>query len=150
MLDVSIRSGVMNLMRGLQRNTGVSYLYITHDLSVARYMADRIAVMYLGAVLEEGPTEALISSAAHPYTRLLIQAAPEHRASSVKRNRIRLPGDAASQSGLPAGCRFHPRCPLAQPICREKAPPRTVVAPGQVAACHFAHEVKAAERPLPA
>ncbi|WP_292295120.1 oligopeptide/dipeptide ABC transporter ATP-binding protein [Marivita sp.] len=143
MLDVSIRSGVMNLMRGIQKETGVTYLYITHDLSVARYMADRIAVMYLGAVLEEGPAETLISSAAHPYTRLLIQAAPEHRATAVKRARIRLPGDAASQAGLPAGCRFHPRCPLAQPVCREEVPPQKTVGPTQVAGCHFAEQVKA-------
>lgn len=142
MLDVSIRSGVMNLMRGIQRDTGVTYLYITHDLSVARYMADRIAVMYLGAVLEEGPADTLISAAAHPYTRLLIQAVPEHRATGPKRNRIRLPGDAASPSGLPCGCRFHPRCPLAQPICRETMPPRTTLGGGQVAACHFATEVQ--------
>jgi oligopeptide/dipeptide ABC transporter ATP-binding protein len=142
MLDVSIRSGVMNLMRAIQRDTGVTYLYITHDLSVARYMADRIAVMYLGAVLEEGPADTLISAAAHPYTRLLIQAAPEHRASAVKRNRIRLPGDAASQSGLPSGCRFHPRCPLAQPVCRDTVPPPTSLGGGQVAACHFATEVQ--------
>jgi oligopeptide/dipeptide ABC transporter ATP-binding protein len=150
MLDVSIRSGVMNLMRGIQRDTGVTFLYITHDLSVARYMADRIAVMYLGAVLEEGPAEALIFSAAHPYTRLLIQAAPEHRKTAVKRNRIRLPGDAASQSGLPSGCRFHPRCPLAQPVCREVVPPKITVGPGQVAACHFAEEVKKNGLALPA
>lgn len=142
MLDVSIRSGVMNLMRGIQRDTGVTYLYITHDLSVARYMADRIAVMYLGAVLEEGPAEQIISAAAHPYTRLLIQAAPEHRATSVKRKRIRLPGDAASQAGLPDGCRFHPRCPLAQKICREKVPPPVDLGDRQVAACHFAEEVQ--------
>ena len=149
MLDVSIRSGVMKLMRALQRDTGVTYLYITHDLSVARYMADRIAVLYLGAVVEEGPTEALISSAAHPYTRLLIRAAPEHRSTDVKRNRIRLP-DAAAQSGLPKGCRFHPRCPLAQPICRETTPPRTTVAAGQVAACHFAQDVQAGRMAIPA
>ena len=142
MLDVSIRSGVMNLMKGIQERTGVTYLYITHDLSVARYMADRIAVMYLGAVLEEGPAEALISDAAHPYTRLLIRAAPEHRATGVKRSRIRLPGDAASQGGLPGGCRFHPRCPLAQPVCRETAPALTGIGPERVAACHFAEDVR--------
>lgn len=141
MLDVSIRSGVMNLMRAIQRDTDVSYLYITHDLSVARYMADRIAVMYLGAVLEEGPAEALISRAAHPYTRLLIQAAPEHRKRAVKRDRIRLQGDAASQDPLPSGCRFAPRCPMAHSICREQVPPRKQVAPGQIAACHFADDV---------
>lgn len=150
MLDVSIRSGVMNLMRGLQRDTGVTYLYITHDLSVARYMADRIAVMYLGAVLEEGPAEALISGAGHPYTRLLIQAAPDHRASEVKRRRIRLPGDAASQSGLPTGCRFHPRCPLAQDVCRTKVPPRVDLGAGQTAACHFAEEVRQDGLAIPA
>ncbi|SDE36799.1 ABC transporter ATP-binding protein [Limimaricola pyoseonensis] len=142
MLDVSIRSGVMNLMRGIQRDTGVTYLYITHDLAVARYMADRIAVMYLGAVLEEGPAETLISAAGHPYTRLLIRAAPEHRATAVKRDRIRLPGDAASQTGQPTGCRFHPRCPLAQPVCRETAPPRVALGEKHAASCHFATEVR--------
>jgi len=140
MLDVSVRSGVMNLMLGLQQRTGVAYLYITHDLAVARYMASRIAVMYLGAVLEEGPTETLIAQAAHPYTRLLIRAVPDHRSRNV-RTRIRLPGDAISQGGLPSGCRFHPRCPLAQPICAEKVPPLREMAIGHSAACHFAEDV---------
>lgn len=140
MLDVSVRSGVMNLMLGLQERTGLAYLYITHDLAVARYMADRIAVMYLGAVLEEGPTETLISRAAHPYTRLLIRAVPDHRARS-RRDRIRLPGEAISQGGLPSGCRFHPRCPLAHPICAQEAPPLQELADGHAAACHFAEDV---------
>lgn len=150
MLDVSIRSGVMNLMRGIQETMGVTYLYITHDLSVARYMADRIAVMYLGAVMEEGPAEALISGAAHPYTRLLIRAAPEHQALGTRRARIRLKGDAISQEGVPSGCRFHPRCPLAQDICRKTAPPLAKVGEGRVAACHFSEDVLAHGLSLPA
>lgn len=143
MLDVSIRSGVMNLMRSFQESTGVTYLYITHDLAVARYMADRIAVMYLGAIMEEGPAQTLITNAAHPYTRLLISAAPDHLASGTKRSRIRLNGDAASEGGLPSGCRFHPRCPMAQDICRQSAPPLTNIGDGRTAACHFAQDVRA-------
>lgn len=143
MLDVSIRSGVMNLMRHIQETMGVTYLYITHDLSVARYMADRIAVMYLGAILEEGPAETLIANAAHPYTRLLIRAAPDHRSVGRARTRIRLKGDAISQLGVPPGCRFHPRCPLAQEICRTVVPPARTFDSGQTSACHFADEVRA-------
>lgn len=142
MLDVSVRSGVMTLMTELRRRTGVAYLYITHDLAVARYMSDRTAVMYLGAIVEEGPTEDLIAGAAHPYTRLLIQAVPEHR-SGARRTRIRLPGDAQSVKAIPDGCRFHPRCPMAREICRTTAPPKVAVGPGRWAACHFAGEVLA-------
>lgn len=142
MLDVSIRSGVMNLMRGFQESTGLTYLYITHDLSVARYMADRIAVMYLGAVVEEGPADRLISTAAHPYTRLLVRAAPDHQTQGRQRSRIRLKGDAISQDGLPKGCRFHPRCPLAKDICRQTEPPLTPIGNDQKVACHFSEEVR--------
>ncbi len=140
MLDVSIRSGVMNLMLDLQRQMGVSYLYITHDLAVARYMSDRIAVMYLGAVMEEGPTETLVAHAGHPYTRLLISAVPDRHASG-RRDRIRLKSDPASQGKVPSGCRFHPRCPLSQPVCATTPPPVVELAPGHSAACHFAPAV---------
>ncbi|MCU0906127.1 MAG: ATP-binding cassette domain-containing protein [Rhodobacteraceae bacterium] len=143
MLDVSIRSGVMNLMRRLQARTGVAYLYITHDLAVARHMADRIAVMYMGAVLEEGPADAIISAAAHPYTRLLLRAVPEHYAAGAPRTRIRLKGDAISQGGNPTGCRFHPRCPMAQDVCRRTAPPWRALDPAHGVACHFADDVQA-------
>jgi oligopeptide/dipeptide ABC transporter ATP-binding protein len=142
MLDVSVRSGVMTLMTELRRRTGVAYLTITHDLAVARYMSDRTAVMYLGAIVEEGPTEDLIAGAAHPYTRLLIQAVPEHR-SGARRARIRLPGDAQSVKAIPDGCRFHPRCPMARDVCRTTEPPKVAVGPGRWAACHFAGEVLA-------
>lgn len=150
MLDVSIRSGVMNLMRSFQETTGVTYLYITHDLAGARYMADRIAVMYLGAVLEEGPAETLISNAAHPYTRLLIRAVPDHLALGTKRARIRLKGDAISQGEVPTGCRFHPRCPIAQDICRQTAPSFDKVGENQFAACHFSQDVRANGLTFPA
>jgi len=123
MLDVSVRSGVMNLMLALRDRTEVAYLYITHDLAVARYMSGRIAVMYLGAIVEEGPTEDLIARAGHPYTQLLVAAVPEHR-PGARRRRIRLAGDAASVQVLPSGCRFHPRCPLATDLCKTTAPPK--------------------------
>jgi oligopeptide/dipeptide ABC transporter ATP-binding protein len=140
MLDVSVRSGVMNLMLDLQRRMGVGCLYITHDLAVARHMSSRIAVMYLGAIVEEGPTDTLIRGAGHPYSRLLVAAVPEHRAG-VRRARIRLPGDALSVKAMPSGCRFHPRCPMAVDVCRTTAPPRVSLGPGRWAACHFAADV---------
>jgi oligopeptide/dipeptide ABC transporter ATP-binding protein len=142
MLDVSVRAGVINLMLELQRRLGVSYLAITHDLAIARAMSSRIAVMYLGAIVEEGPTETLIARAAHPYTRLLVAAVPEHRAGS-RRSRIKLPGDAYSEGGSPQGCRFHTRCPLAVPICRETTPPRVAIGEAHWSACHRAAEVGA-------
>ncbi|UFN47232.1 ABC transporter ATP-binding protein [Roseomonas sp. OT10] len=140
MLDVSVRAGVMNMMLDLSARHGLAILVITHDLAVARYMAGRIAVMYLGAIVEEGPAEALIAAAAHPYTRLLVAAVPEHRPGE-RRARVRLSGELPSAAALPAGCRFHPRCPVARAVCRTTAPPPAAVAPGRWAACHFAAEV---------
>lgn len=140
MLDVSVRSGVMNLMRDLQSRTGVSYLYITHDLTSARYMSSRIAVMYLGAIVEEGPTEQLIASAGHPYTRLLISAVPRHR-QGPRRNRVALSGENSLSDGAATGCRFSARCPVAQEICRKLEPPNASIGIGHQAACHFAHEI---------
>lgn len=140
MLDVSVRSGVMNLMLDLQTNLQMAYFYITHDLAVARYMSNRIAVMYLGVVVEEGPTDQLIERAAHPYTRLLIMAVPEHRVGK-KRRRVQLTGEAAAIKEIPTGCRFHPRCPLAKEVCSVEEPPVVTVATGRRAVCHFAQEV---------
>ena len=144
MLDVSVRSGVMNLMLTLRDRTEVAYLYITHDLAVARYMSSRTAVMYLGAIVEEGPTEALIARGGHPYTRLLVAAVPEHR-PGTRRKRIRLAGDAASVQALPSGCRFHPRCPLATDLCKSTAPPKISLGSDRWAACHYATDVVARE-----
>jgi oligopeptide/dipeptide ABC transporter ATP-binding protein len=146
MLDVSVRAGVMNMLLDLSARHGLAILVITHDLAVARYMAGRIAVMYLGAIVEEGPAEALIAHAAHPYTRLLVAAVPEHR-PGTPRPRVRLGGELGSAAALPTGCRFHPRCPMAREICRTTAPPPVVLAPGHWAACHFAAEVAAGGLP---
>ena len=140
MLDVSVRSGIMNLMLSLQEEKGISFLFITHDLAVARYMSQRIAVMYLGAIVEEGPTDALLEAAAHPYTRLLIAAVPEPTARR-RRARVRLAGEAVAIKSIPPGCRFHTRCPLAKDICKKTAPPPTRLDAERWAACHFAEDV---------
>jgi oligopeptide/dipeptide ABC transporter ATP-binding protein len=144
MLDVSVRAGVMNLMLNLSRDFDLASLYITHDLAVARAMSSRIAVMYLGAIVEEGPTESLVARSAHPYTRLLVAAVPEYRAGSKRRSRIRLQGEARTLTKPPAGCRFAPRCPRAEPLCHVTPPPKVRLAPDHWSACHFAHEVAAA------
>jgi len=129
-------------MLSLSGELGLASLYITHDLAVARAMSTRIAVMYLGAVVEEGPTETLVSGAAHPYSRLLVGAVPEHRAGS-RRARVRMAGEATSMSSRPQGCRFAPRCPRAQAICTTVVPPPWWIGDGHWSACHFAEEVAA-------
>jgi oligopeptide/dipeptide ABC transporter ATP-binding protein len=137
MLDVSIRVGILNLMSQLRQREGVSILYITHDLASARYIADRIIVMYAGHVVEVGPTEQLLSDPRHPYTKLLLSAVPDPRGS--------LDDVAAVDVGEPPkvvdpqpGCRFQPRCPYAIEECEAVTPQLGEVAPGQLAACHVA------------
>ncbi len=141
MLDVSVRSGVMNLMLKLQAELGVSYLYITHDLAVARHMSSRIAVMYLGRIVEEGPVDDVVGRGGHPYTRLLVAAVPEPH-TGAPRARVKLRDEAADTKAIPSGCRFHPRCPLARAKCRDVEPPPVRLASGHWAACHFAGEVQ--------
>ncbi len=147
MLDVSIRVGLLNLMARLREQEGVSFLYITHDLASARYVADRILVMYAGHLVEEGPAEQLLSDPRHPYTRLLVRSAPDPRAP--------LDPAASSDAGEPPkvvdprpGCRFEPRCPYAIELCREATPVLAEVTPGQLAACHVA-QMEAAGQPVP-
>lgn len=140
MLDVSVRAGVMAQMLALSRELSLASLYITHDLAVARVMSTRIAVMYLGAIIEEAPTETLIAGAGHPYARLLVSAVPEHRAGA-RRSRVRLAGEASSLGEAGSGCRFAPRCPHAADLCRNTPPPRMNLGPGHWAACHFAEEI---------
>jgi peptide/nickel transport system ATP-binding protein len=137
MLDVSIRVGILNMMAGLREHEGVSILYITHDLASARYIADRVIVMYAGHVVEVGPTEQLLSSPRHPYTQLLLSAVPDPRGP--------LEELSSSDAGEPPkvvnpkpGCRFQPRCPVAIERCREVTPTLGEVAPHQFAACHVA------------
>ena len=137
MLDVSIRIGLLNVMAGLRENEGVSILYITHDIASARYVSDRIAVMYGGHVVETGPTEAVLSNAKHPYTQLLLSAVPDPRAP--------LDPDAVKDRGEPPrvvdpkpGCRFQARCPLAIDRCSVETPLLRDLGPEHQAACHVA------------
>ncbi len=133
MLDVSIRLGVLNLLADLRDKENLAILYITHDIASARYLADVVVVMYAGQLVEAAPSAELTDRPAHPYTQLLLSAAPDP-------NRVQPPslaGRGAPPSLLapPSGCRFHPRCPHAMDVCRRKAPPSIGVAPGHIAAC---------------
>jgi oligopeptide/dipeptide ABC transporter ATP-binding protein len=146
MLDVSVRAGVMNLMLDLQQSLGLSCLFITHDLAVARIMASRVAVMYLGRIVEEGPTDRVIAEPAHPYTRMLIDAVPDFaRRDAPARTKLRT-DDAGAASD--SGCRFAMRCPLVRDICRSVAPPSISVADGHAASCHALAEPPAGRHPL--
>lgn len=122
MLDVSIRLGVLNLLRKLGHEDGLALLYITHDIASARYFADNVRVMYAGRIVEGGPAEAVTQAPAHPYTRLLIDSAPDPDRPPGSAPPERL-GEAPDPADPPSGCRFHPRCPLAMPVCAEEAPP---------------------------
>ena len=137
MLDVSIRAGLLTLMRKWNQELGVSFLFITHDLGVARYMSHRIVVMYLGKIVETGLTEAVIGQPKHPYTQMLIAAVPDPDPRN-RRVEQELRGEVASAIDPPSGCRFHPRCPLAQAICAEQEPALRALRDGRLAACHFA------------
>jgi len=134
MLDVSIRLGILNLLDKLARERNLALLYITHDIASARYFATTASVMYAGELIEGGPAESVTQHPGHPYTRLLIDSAPDpDRPEGVER--IRDTGQPPSLIDPPAGCRFHPRCPLAIEKCRTDVPPLETVAPGQRSAC---------------
>jgi oligopeptide transport system ATP-binding protein len=135
-LDVSIQSQVVNLMQDLQERFGLAYVFISHDLAVVRHIAHRVAVMYLGRLVEIGTTEALFSAPNHPYTQALLSAAPVPDPER-RRTRIVLSGDVPSPANVPSGCHFHPRCPIAQAVCREKVPDLRDMGDGHMAACHF-------------
>jgi oligopeptide transport system ATP-binding protein len=136
-LDVSIQSQVVNLMQDLQTRLGVAYVFISHDLAVVRHIANRVAVMYLGRLVEVGDTDALFDAPHHPYTQALLSAAPVPDPER-RRSRIVLRGDVPNPANAPSGCHFHPRCPIAQAVCRETVPTLREVRHGQSAACHFA------------
>ena len=140
MLDVSIRAGVMNLMLDLKDKYGIPLLFITHDIAVARYMSNRIAVMYLGKIVEMGETDEVIFNHHHPYTKALISAVPVPDPDH-KHGRVEIKGEIPSPINLPTGCRFWPRCPYAQKgLCDVKDPPLVEVRKGHYVACHFAEK----------
>jgi peptide/nickel transport system ATP-binding protein/oligopeptide transport system ATP-binding protein len=137
-LDVSIQAQVLNLLRELQRELGLTLIFIAHDLSVVRHMCDRVAVMYLGKIVELATSEQLYAHPRMPYTGALMSAVPvaDPRLAAAKKRQV-LAGDVPSPSNPPPACRFHTRCWKAQDICRQEAPPLEVKDGGNVAACHF-------------
>ena len=149
MLDVSIRVGLLNLMTKLREEQGVSFLYITHDIASARYVADRVLVMYAGHIVEQGPAEQLLSTPHHPYTKLLLQAAPDPRASLDVSDAIEI-GEAPKVVDPKPGCPFESRCPVAIDHCKRVTPTLAEVAPSQLAACHVAQMEPAPAKPLAA
>jgi len=133
MLDVSIRLGVLNLLADLRDKEHLAILYVTHDIASARYLADTIVVMYAGQLVEAAPSASLTDSPAHPYTQLLLSAAPDPDRETPPHLADR--GAPPSMQALPSGCRFHPRCPHAMDICKRQAPPNVAVASDHIAAC---------------
>ena len=136
MLDVSIRIGLLNLMAALRRNEGVSFLYITHDIASARYLSDRLLVMYAGHMVESGPTEQVLARPKHPYTQLLLSAVPDPRAPLAVGSEDK--GEPPRVINPGEGCRFRWRCPFAIDVCHEVTPRLRPLAPDQTAACHVA------------
>jgi oligopeptide/dipeptide ABC transporter ATP-binding protein len=142
MLDVSIRAEILNLLAELRESKGISVLFITHDLATAAAITDRVAVMYLGRIVEIGETGQVLAAPAHPYTKALLSVVPVPN-PRARRTHIILQGDPPNPIDLPPGCRFHPRCPLAAAVCQQQDPALVMVASGQHAACLLVPAVKA-------
>ena len=137
-LDVSVQAQIVNLLADLQERLKLTYVFIAHDLSVVRQVSTRIAVMYLGSIVELGQAEDIFAKPAHPYTQALISAVPvPDITKSGSRSRIVLTGDVPSPINPPSGCRFHPRCPVAQDRCKVERPALTLQPSGRQVACHF-------------
>ena len=140
-LDVSVQAQILNLMRDLQQRLGLTYLFISHNLAVVRHMSDRLGVMYLGRIVEEGPGEDIFRTPRHPYTRMLLEAIPD--IAMVGKTRTPVSGEVPSPIAPPPGCTFHPRCPLANARCRQEKPEQTLVGDVLVA-CHAVQEGRVA------
>jgi len=136
-LDLSIRAQILNLLEDLQGERGLSYLVVAHDLSVVRHICSRVAVMYLGIIVEQGSSDLVFAAPKHPYTQALLEAVPS--ADPARRTtRVPLEGDVPTAVAIPTGCRFRTRCPLAAEICAREVPPLRDLGTGRLAACHFA------------
>ena len=139
-LDVSVQAQVLNLMEDLQEAFGLTYLFVAHDLSVVEHISDRVAVMYLGQVVEMADVERLYRNPLHPYTAALLSAVPAVD-PEARNETIPVEGDVPDPADAPSGCTFHPRCPYAQAMCRTEAPELLEIAPGHRARCHFAGQI---------
>ena len=140
-LDVSVQAQVLNLLQNLKDDLRLTFIFISHDLSVVEHICDRIAVMYVGNIVELAPTDELLRAPKHPYTEALVSAVPPAD-PLIKMERIILEGDVPSPASPPSGCVFHPRCRYAQDICAEEIPSLVEIAPGHSARCHFAEELE--------
>ena len=142
-LDVSVQAQVLNLMMDLQRDLGLTYLFVAHDLSVVKHISDRVAVMYVGKLVETAPTEELFASPKHPYTAALLSSVPEPD-PRVERERVILQGEVANPANPPTGCYFNPRCRFATDLCRTETPELRELAPQHFVSCHRAEELELA------
>lgn len=140
-LDVSVQAQVLNLLRALHQQLGLTFLFISHDLRVVRYLCQTVAVMYLGNIVEYGDAETVFSRPRHPYTLALLNSIPDHQIATAEQRAVLLSGEVPSPIHRPSGCPFHTRCPMARELCSSSRPLLREVTPGQMSACHFSDEV---------
>jgi len=140
-LDISVQAQILNLLLDLQEKEGLTYLFITHDLNIVRYISDRIGVMYLGGLMEIGPAEEIFHRPRHPYTRALMDSSPIISIDSKDRKKFELSGEIESMINTPHGCRLNRRCPFAKEICSSKIPKMTEISKDHYVFCHFVNEV---------